>query len=166
MAEIDDVVDVELVNEAQYQIEIAAETDFSNPVALTEIQAIINRVNNSEAAIVAILESSSSVGGGISSEPLSSDVLTAITGLTSVITENVAAYNALIEAETDFSNPPSLVEIQSIIDEANTSVIVLAEVLEDSASEGGANNVNGSAVRAEQLALISCLLYTSDAADE
>lgn len=103
----------------------------------------------------AILEDSASLGGANNADgfPVSFEQLQA-TGVTGLDIANFAEYQAAIAAETGFSNPPTQVAVQAIIDAVNAQVVILAaftEVLEDSASPGGANNANGVSVTFIQL---------------
>lgn len=157
LAAIIGIVNVEPANEAAYQASIAATVLFSNPPVVSEIQTVIDTANTSELAIAAVLEDSVSTGGASNSDASAVTIgqLEAISGIASVDPLNETAYQSLIAATTSFSNPPTLLEIQAVIDEVNASELAIAEVLEDSASSGGNENANGSAVTFIQLALIS-----------
>ncbi len=165
LAAIIGITGVDPANEAAYQVAIAAETGFSNPPTVAEIQAIIDAVNitqaNSNNALAEILEDSASAGGGNNGNGtgVTAVELAAIIGITGVDAANEAAYQTAIAAEIGFSNPPTVAEVQAIIDAVNTiqtnSTNTLAEVLEDSASTGGGNNGNGTGVTAVELAAIT-----------
>ncbi|WP_394971838.1 BspA family leucine-rich repeat surface protein [uncultured Croceitalea sp.] len=156
LAALTGITNVIPANEAEYQAAIAAEIGFSNLPTISEVQAIINTVNASEAVLAEVLEDSDSIGGANNANAVAVTVtqLAAIIGITNVIPANEAEYQAAIAAETGFSNPPTLTEVQAIINTINASEAALAEVLEDSDSTGGANNANAVAVTATQLAAI------------
>ena len=164
LAAIDGVTGVDPANEAAYQAAINAETGFSNPPTATEIQAVLDAVNAAETAsnanLAEVLEDSASTGGAndANSTPVTATQLAAITGITGVDPANEAAYQAAINAEAGFSNPPTVTEVQAVLDAVNAaataSTAALAEVLEDSASTGGANDANSTPVTATQLAAI------------
>ncbi|WP_430409327.1 beta strand repeat-containing protein [Kordia sp.] len=155
-AQLDDIIGITGVipaNEAAYQAAIAAETGFSNPPTVMQVQAIIDAVNTEVATLAEVLEDSASVGGANNANTVAVTAaqLVAITGITGVIPANETGYQAAIAAETGFSNPPTVMQVQAIIDAVNAEVTALAEVLEDSDSTGGANNANTVPVTAAQL---------------
>jgi len=104
-----------------------------------------------------VLEDSNSTDGADNgnSTAVTAAQLAAITGIENVITANEAAYQTAINAETGFSNLPTVAEVQAIIDSVNANIGALSEVLEDSNSTDGADNANGTAITAAQLAAIT-----------
>ena len=80
--------------------------------------------------------------------------LAAITGITGVVPANEVAYQEAIAVAENFDNPATVEQVQEVIDAVNTNA-GLAEVLEDSISEGGAANANGIPVSAAQLEAIA-----------
>lgn len=157
LAAITGIVDVLTENETAYQLMIALNSTFSSPPAVTEIQALIDAANLSESVILEVLEDSVSTGGAANSNELAvtAEDLAAITGIVDVVLPNEAAYRAMIAASTNFSNPPTVLEIQQIVNTANTSESAIAEVLEDSNSVGGDSNANGDVVTVLELAAIT-----------
>jgi OOP family OmpA-OmpF porin len=103
---------------AAYQQAIADEADFSNLPLLSEVQDLVDEVNTTE-GLLAILEDSSSPGGSMNADgdAVVSAQLALIDGLVDVETYASASYAAAIAAETDFSNPPLLSEVQALVDE-------------------------------------------------
>ena len=114
-------------NEAAYLAAIAAnEGPFSNPATEAEVQTMINAVNASIDALTEVLEDSDSTDGAnnANSTAVTAAQLAAITGIENVVPANEAAYQAAINAETGFSNLPTLAEVQAIIDAVNVETIV------------------------------------------
>ena len=77
-----------------------------------------------------------------------------ITGITGVVPANEVAYQDAIAVAEYFKNPATVEQVQAVIDTVNTNA-GLAEVLEDSISEGGGANANEVRVSAAQLAAIA-----------
>ena len=111
-------------NEAAYEVAIANAT-FSTPPTQAELQAVIDAVNaqtDSTNTLAEVLEDSDSAGGGNNGDgtAVTAAELAAIIGITDVNPVNEAAYQAAIAAETGFSNPPTVAELQAIIDTVNS----------------------------------------------
>ena len=119
------IVNVDPVNELDYQAVIAEEVGFSNPPTLAQVQAIIDRVNANYAALIGVLEDSASVGGNANADgtPVSVAQLSAIAGIMDVDPLFESDYQSAIVAEEGFSNPPTLAEVQAIIDRVNTCLL-------------------------------------------
>ena len=122
LIEIGGLINLIAANESQYQSIIAAESGFSNPPTVAEVQALIDAANSSVQVLNAVLSSSLSQGNDGSGAPVTAEQLSAITGITDVLPENLSPYQALIATETGFSNPPTVEEIQAIIDAVNEEV--------------------------------------------
>ncbi len=96
------------------------------PVCLEELQIIIDAVNSVENgmldALSEILEDSNSVDGNNNGNgtPVTVEQLEAIVGLNNVEPANELCYQLAIQSETDFSNLPTLEEVQRIIDLVNS----------------------------------------------
>jgi hypothetical protein len=135
LAAITGILNVDLANEAAYQAAIAAETGFSNPPTALELQAIITSVNinvaSSIAALNEVLEDSASTGGSSNANltAVTFSELSAIMGLTDLLLVNEAAYQAAILSETGFSNPPTVIQVQAIIDNVNAFVLSSDEII-------------------------------------
>ena len=73
-------------------------------------------------ALAEVLEDSASTGGAnnTNSTAVTFSQLTD-TGVTGLDSDNTAAYQAAIASETGFSNPPTVAEVQAIIDTVNTA---------------------------------------------
>ena len=102
-------------------------------------------------------------GNNANTSAIDEDDLNALTGVSGAIGGNVISYRAAIAAnEGPFNSPATEAEVQAMIDAVNVaataSAEALAEVLEDSNSAGGANNANGTAVTAAQLAAITGIM--------
>jgi len=153
LADISELLNVIDDNESAYQAAISAETDFSNPPSVSEVQVLIDTVNAvisaNDEALAEVLEDSASSGGANNTNGtiVTAAQLADIIGLSNVDPDDESAYQTAILAETDFSNPPELAEVQALIDSVNATInandSALAEVLEDSSSVGGENNANG-----------------------
>ena len=132
----------------QYQAAIANHKNFSDPPTLDQVQALVNLVNSaaSDQALADILDSDNE----INLEQLQ-------TIANNVNPDLLEQYQHAIENKTDFSTPPTLEEVQALIDQVNTNTHhqALADILEDSAS--GDNNANGELVSLAQLQAISGL---------
>ena len=128
MIEIGGLVNLIAANESQYQSLIAAEAGFSNPPTVAQVQALIDRANSSVSALDAVLSSSLSQGNDDSGALVTAEQLNEIIGLSDVIAANESLYQSLIATETGFSNPPTVEEIQAIIDSANASAAALQAV--------------------------------------
>ncbi len=151
------VVDLVDANQSLYE-EAIADAD-PVPSTLSELQAIIDMINSNQAALAELLEDSASTGGGNNGNgiAITSDQLSNIVGLSDIDPAYEAAYQAAIQNETGFSNPPTLAEIQALIAQVNIESNVLAEILEDSNSTGGDNNANGVTVTIADLQKITGL---------
>ena len=143
----------------QYESEIA--NTLPAPTTTQELQEIIDRVNDSAGILSAILEDSSSNGGDNNTDGLAvtADELQMVIGVDpmTVDTDLEDQYQAAIQAETGFSNPPTAAEVQAIIDSVNA----LSQVLEDSNSTDGANNADGMAVTINELQSIAGIMSVS-----
>ena len=151
------MVDPDLLD--QYESEIA--NAMPAPTTTQELQEIINRVNDSAGVLNAVLEGSSSNGNAGTGTPVTADELQMIIGVDPMTVNPAleAQYQAAIAAETGFSNPPTAAEVQAIIDSVNA----LANVLEDSASMGGATNRDGMPITVEELQAIAGISSVSTA---
>ena len=133
---------------SKYQAAISNEEHFSNPPTLDQIQALVNLVNStaSDQALADILDSDNE----INLEQLQ-------TIANNVNPDLLEQYQDAIENKTDFSTPPTLEEVQALINQVNTEAHhqALADILEDSAS--GDNNANGELISLAQLQAISGL---------
>ncbi|NCG03709.1 MAG: hypothetical protein GWO82_00040 [Bacteroidetes bacterium] len=132
-----------------YQEEIQATLVFSNPPTYSEVRNVLIAVNR-EAHLAEVLEDSASPDGASNANgtAVSLTDLEALV-ISRVNPSNIAAYQAAIQAATSFANPPTTTQVQTVIDATNEQVAldgILAEILEDSASSGGASNANGNAV--------------------
>lgn len=144
---------------AEYQAAISHKHDFSKPATLAQVQALIDQVNAKAYtnALAEILEDSASQGGSQSANntPVS---LAQLQLVASHVNPNLlSAYQEAISNKQDFSNPPTMAQIQALIDQVNATVntSVLADILEDSASAGGQQNANGTAVSLSQLQAVA-----------
>ena len=109
--ELSQIVDnVDSNREQAYQQAIANHTQFSNPPTLTEIQAVVDAVNST---LDNVLEDSSSPGGNNNrdNDPVTADELSQI--VDNVDPDREEAYQQAIANHTQFSNPPTLTEIQA-----------------------------------------------------
>ena len=108
------------------------------------------------AVLTEILEDSGSPGGASNANgQLVSLLQLQAIGLTGINPVYIGAYQGAIQAETGFSNPPSQMQAQLVIDAVNVAIAAaLAEVLEDSDSPGGNNNANSTPVSLGQLQLL------------
>jgi hypothetical protein len=107
-------------NEAAYQKAIAQAGSFDNPATVEQVQEVIDTVNTNT-GLAEVLEDSSSAGGGANANEVrvSAAQLAAIAGITSVDLAKEAAYQQAILEKTNFDNPPSLEQIQELIDTVN-----------------------------------------------
>ena len=65
-------------------------------------------------------------------------------------------YQKAIAAEAGFNNPPTVAQVQAVINTINAkSDAAMLEILEDSASVGGSKNANGVPVSLAQLQLVA-----------
>ena len=146
---------------ADYQAAINTETTFGNPTTFAQVQAIIDTINTEEAETriyTKILEDSASTGGANNADgnAVTLTLLQAI-NIINMDATIISNYQAAIQAETGFSNPPTKAEVQAVIDAANQAhftSIVLTEVGEDAAG-----NANGVLVTANQLAFVALTEY-------
>ena len=172
LAAITGITRVKLLNESAYQAEIRAETNFSNPPTVSQVQGSIDTVNAAAniASLNEVLEDSDSPGGDKNNNtiPVTATELAVITGITDVNQVNESAYQAEIGAEKNFSNPPTVPQVQGIIDTVNAAATIasLNEVLEDSDSDGGAKNANGTAVTALELVAITGITEVDQANEQ
>ena len=130
-AELSQLVDnVYVSREQAYQQAIANHTQFSNPPKLTEIQAVVNAVNST---LNNVLEDSASPGGNNNrdNDPVTAAELSQL--VDNVDPNRESAYQQAIANHTQFSNPPTVAEIQAVVDAVNST---FDNVLEDSASPG------------------------------
>ncbi len=102
------------------------------PNSLEELQIIIDAVNQVEdsinAALAEILEDSNAADGEDNANGISVtvDQLGEIPGVENIVTDNEEAYQIAISNETNFSNPPTIEEIQVVIDAVNTLIELIA----------------------------------------
>ena len=141
---------------AQYQTAINNELGFANPPTAAQVQATIGRINaQTQASVLAeVLEDSASVGGANNANGnlVTWAQLNSISGINNLKGGLLGVYQQAVKNEQGFSNPVTVAEVQALINKANKNyVMALREVLEDSASNGGANNANGSKVTSSQL---------------
>ena len=118
---VDGVVDD---NEALYQTYIDSRPNaFSEPATVGQVQIMIDRVNASQEALLEILEDSAAEDGAnnANGEAVTVQEIASITGITGVNFDLEDEYQAAIAAETDFSNPPTLEEVQAVIDQVNAA---------------------------------------------
>ena len=133
-----------------YQDAIQAEMGFSNPPAVVQVQMIINAVNMAIAAVLTeVQEDSDSPGGANNANgtPVSLAQLQLLP-LTAVNPDYILAYQAAIQAETGFSNPPTLSELQAVVDAVNTQI---SGILTQIGDEGDAPDNVSAVVTAAQL---------------
>ena len=142
-------------NESAYSEAIAAnEGTFSSPATEAEVQTMINRVNTVE-SLLANIGTDAANGNNTNTSTITAVDLNNIAGVSRAISANESAYLTSIAAdEGPFSSPATETEVQVMIDLVNTSQIALSEILEDSSSIGGANNINMTSVSAIQLSNI------------
>ena len=132
---------LDITKEADYQTAINTETGFSNPPTVAEVQAIIDSVNNGgggDAAILAeVLEDSNATGGAnnANATPVTVAQLAALTGIMNVDNTLESQYQAAINAETTFSDPTTLAEVQAVIDEVNAVANVVSAALINTLTE-------------------------------
>ncbi|MDB4224650.1 BspA family leucine-rich repeat surface protein [Granulosicoccus sp.] len=150
-------------NISHYRQAFSVHSGFSNPPSVGQIQTIVNSVN----AKVEALEDSNSINGASNANGiyLSVGQLASIAGLTGISYSNAQYYNTAISAQSNFDNLPTTSQLQGVIDTANAtasadlspsdaSQIALLEILEDSASAGGAVNTNGVKVSILQISAV------------
>jgi len=77
----------------------------------------------SSQVLAQVLEDSASPGGSnnADSTPITVADLQAINGLVNIVANNESAYQAAIAVETGFSNPPTVGEVQTIVNAVNAS---------------------------------------------
>ena len=146
-----------------YQDEISITTTFSNPVTLSAVQVIIDNVNAGVALnkiLAKVLEDSASPGGNSNADGVAVSLaeLQAL-NISNLEVDLISDYQAAIQAETGFSNPALIEEIQVVIDATNQAiftVLVLAEIGEDAAG-----NANGVLVTAGELGFLCLEAYPS-----
>ncbi|GAA4936132.1 hypothetical protein GCM10023314_05600 [Algibacter agarivorans] len=139
---------------AEYQAGIQAVLLLSNPPTVGEVRTILLNVNR-DMVFAEILEDSNSVGGDNNANGIvvTLEQLQSL-GLYGVNANLIAGYQAEIQAANYFSDPPLATEVQNVIFYVNEQAAInkiLAQVLEDSASTGGASNADGVAVTINQL---------------
>ena len=138
---------------SKYQAGIAESTTFSNPPTLSQVQAIVDKVNaDAIAGLSAILEDSSSNAGAHNAD--ATQVSLEQLNLVAVNVDPVLLfeYQSAIAVATDFSNPPTVAQVQAVIDKVNADAIAgLSAILEDSSATGGAHNADGVPVSLDLL---------------
>jgi uncharacterized repeat protein (TIGR01451 family) len=146
---------------AEYQAAIKTTTTLSNPPTKAQVQALIDQVNTSgnTSALTEILEDSASAGGSNNTNGTSVSLAQLQVVAINVNADLLAEYQAAIKSNSTFSNLPTAVQVQVVIDQVNATALTsaLAEVLEDSASTGGATNANKVAVSLTQINAITGL---------
>jgi uncharacterized repeat protein (TIGR01451 family) len=149
-----------------YQSRIAQESKFSNPPLIAEVQFIIDGINR------IAKESLQNIFNHSGSRAPESFILPSLDGITLAQLQAVAnhvnpkllaEYQAAIADYKDFDDPPTIAQVQALIDDVNNLYRgqALAEVLEDSASPNGQNNINGIPVSLAQLQLINKDIHTT-----
>ena len=142
----------------QYQGAVAAEMGFSNLPTAAEVQAVIDGVNaRAGAAQSEILEDSASTGGAYNANGMLVSLVQLQMVATNVNASLLSLYQAAITNEHGFSNPPTISEVQGLVNNVNggAQTTALTEILEDSASVGGANNANANFVSLAQLQVVA-----------
>ena len=142
LIEIGGLINLIAANESQYQSIIAAESGFSNPPTVAEVQALIDAANSSVQVLNAVLSSSLSQGNDGSGAPVTAEQLSAITGINDVLPQNLSPYQALIATETGFSNPPTVEEIQAIIDAVNEASMFVTTWNTENVITGSSNSTS------------------------
>ena len=141
LAALTGIMNVDNTLESQYQAAINAETTFSDPTTLAEVQTVIDTVNATAAADAAILaevlEDSNATGGAnnANATPVTVAQLAALTGIMNVDNTLESQYQAAINAETTFSDPTTLAEVQAVIDEVNAVANVVSAALINTLTE-------------------------------
>jgi hypothetical protein len=141
LEQLKDIQGIQRINDsliAQYQADIEAETNFSDIPTLSEVQAIIDRVN-AQNKIVKYANDNTSV-----TTPVVSDY--SDLNVTDVNNTNLPHINDAIDA-LEGNDVNTTAKVQAVVDSVNA----LIEIQEDSASSGGDNNTNGTNVTLEQL---------------
>jgi uncharacterized protein (TIGR02145 family) len=112
-------------NETAYRAYIAANAAaFSSPATEGEVQAMITTVNAQQVALAEILEDSNSPGGTNNANATAVTLAQLQTlPLSNVDPSRIANYQFAINAETGFSNLPTIPEIQAVIDAVNATSI-------------------------------------------
>ncbi len=142
-----------------YRQQILIETGFSNPPTIAQVQDIIDRVNNDSKniALLEVLEDSNSLGGArnINGVSVTFEQLD-IVGIASLSIYLIIDYQIAIATYTAFSNPPTIAQIQELINTINNNTLIasLVEALEDSMSPAGESNANGVSISALQIKVI------------
>ncbi|MEK9767160.1 MAG: outer membrane beta-barrel protein, partial [Thalassolituus sp.] len=134
-------------NERLYQDYIDTRPNaFSDPATAGQVQIMVDRVNASQEAMLEILEDSSSVGGSnnANGEAVTVQEIATITGITGVNFDLEAEYQAAINAETGFSNPPTLAEVQALIDRVNAEDVEQAPGNTDTGETAADGNLSFS----------------------
>ena len=106
---------------------VAAATNLSNSPTVAEVQSIVDLVNAVDAvnaspeALDAILEDSASPDGAANADgaPVTAEQLDAVAEGVDPALE--AEYRAAVAAATDLSNPPTVEEVQALIDAVNAT---------------------------------------------
>ncbi|OUS31307.1 hypothetical protein A9R01_11695, partial ['Osedax' symbiont bacterium Rs2_46_30_T18] len=106
----------------EYLNAIAAEQDFSNPPTFAQINTLLDSVNSSaDLALQEILEDSSSTGGDSNQNSLAVS-LQQLQAVAEDINELLEAqYQQGIAATSSFSNPPSVAQVQLLVETVNTA---------------------------------------------
>ena len=113
-------------------------------------------VAGKQQSLVEILEDSASVGGSNNAN----NTLVTLVQLQALVSNANASlltmYQKAIAAEAGFNNPPTVAQVQAVINTINAkSDAAMLEILEDSASVGGSKNANGVPVSLAQLQLVA-----------
>ena len=107
--------------ESNYRIAIAAnDPTLSSPATAAEVQAMILSVNRG-VVFIEIYEDSKGGSGNANEIHTSFEQINSI-GLTGVIQNNFDGYLTRIWADENFSNPPTVAEVQAVIDDVNNNV--------------------------------------------
>ncbi len=104
-----------------------------------------------------VLEDSNSTGGAnnANTTAVTAVQLAAINGIVNVVPANETAYQAAINAETGFSNLPTVPEVQAIIDAVNAAETASDSVLAQIGNEGDDPDATNSVVTTAQLNTIT-----------
>jgi len=148
-----------------YQEAIENKTDFSNPLTVEQVQALIDEVNTlaHKQALDEIYEDSAGGANNANGKLVGLVQLHAISGLKNIQSLLFDLYQQAIQEKADFSNPVLVAEVQALINKVNRdSALALMEVLEDSSSSGGAQNADGRLVKYEQLQQVGLVYIFQD----
>jgi len=147
--------------EQNYQEIIALDGSLGNPPTIEALQEVVD-YTNLVTTLDAVLEDSASANGAGNADSLSVTALelASIPGIERVLDVYEADYQLAIAGEAQFGTPPTVAEVQAVVQQVNTDV-TLAAILEDSASAGGASNADGITITAEQLAAIEGITHVA-----